>query len=120
MRFASPQSSLAPRPQTQKERRRSRHQAPSPPEVSFQSLQSRVSSITLDSIPIAAEHNHHCAQNNLQIKHQRPVFNVKKIQLHHFFKRQTVSAGYLPQSRESRLHIESFAMTQLVGFNFIG
>ena len=30
------------------------------------------------------------------------------------------SAGHLPQSRQSGLHVETFAMAQLVSFDFVG
>src|SRR6266436_4175175 len=70
-------------------------------------------------IAIAAQHNHHGAQNDLQVKQQRPVFDVEQVQFHHLLKRQAVSARYLPQSRHSGLHVQSLAMPQLVSFYLV-
>ena len=51
---------------------------------------------TLLSVAITTQHNQHRAQDDLQIKKERPVFDIEQIQLHHLFEGQAISARNLP------------------------
>ena len=58
-------------------------------------------------------------RDDFQIEQQRPVLNVEQIEPHHLFKRQTISSGNLPQPRQPGLHVEPFAMPELIRFDFV-
>ena len=61
-------------------------------------------------VPIAAHHYQDGAQDDFQVKQQRPIFDVEQVQLHHLFERQAIPSRHLPQSRQPRLHVESLAV----------
>src|SRR5437763_10841625 len=68
---------------------------------------------------ITAQHHGQSSQDNFQIEQERPVLYVEEIKFDHLIKRQTVATRDLPQSSQSRLHIEPLAMPELIGFDLI-
>src|SRR3990172_7311928 len=58
--------------------------------------------------PLPKQHHRNRRKHNLQIKQQRLILDVVKIQKNHFLESDMTSAGNLPESRHSRL--EFFAI----------